>query len=168
MTSVIATLKSLYSTPNRHRTARATTLAPLATRVHAVRTDLAALIAAHADVARKAATLNARALGRYVRPDLVPVVNRLIAMADLVKNHGDTRDVLDALHLAEDTIDTAADREWELSAQNVEKFLARTEGALAALQQAAASMIAALRVLEAEESLANDAVVVPPMVEQFR
>jgi hypothetical protein len=70
---------------------------------------------------------------------------------------------LAAVNAAEAAIDVPADREYEATIQQVQKFLTRTEGMFAGLRQAATSMRAGLAVLEAEPTLAHTAVVVPPI-----
>jgi hypothetical protein len=162
-TDVIKNLKALYTTPSPRRAAREATLAPIIAKAHALREDLTVIVLAHADLSHAAATLDLRALGRYLRLDLVPVVARARQVASEIVNAGTLNELVEALYTAEAKVDAVSDRDWEAAMEIVNRLVERAEGSVKGLRIAADALLASLTAGAAEPVLASATVNVPKL-----
>jgi hypothetical protein len=158
-------IKDLYTKPSPHRAARQATLDPLAARARDLRTAHATIVAAYADDAHDASTIDQRQAARYLRPELVLTVASLVKSARTLTEAGSTDDLAAALRHARGQLDNTQDRTWEAAVQQVTKITERVATSVAALRRAADEFDRAKAALTDVE-LANVSVIVPPMVSE--
>jgi hypothetical protein len=159
---VVHRIKQLYTTQNQKAVERAATILPLSLQVRVLHATLTEISGRHADVAHAVATLDMVKVARYIHAEYMPVVRKAFDAGKEIAGAGTAAEALDAVRRLEHGLHSLTDQEFESSFNNADKLVKRLAGTATYLQRKADALVAALSILEAAESLASPAVIVPP------
>jgi hypothetical protein len=167
MSLVVQQLKQLYAKQSPHHEQRIATLQPLATRARELRDAYAAILTQHVDLAHQIIGIDLKQVARFVHPNLLPVVQRLVTSAKKITEAGTTADLMAAIYRAEAGTDAHTDSEYERGIQDVRKYVDLVADSVAALKKDIDVVSAALDIITAAGTagLKSDTVNVPAPTE---